>query len=387
MLPGPLENVAAVHGAVVVDEHDISLLHRHVHLVLLGDLIDVLEILLGDLRAISVEHVRLVEAAGTSGLRKNSIPLVSECGRVGVDVAEPGREARVGVEDHRGLGGSMSLNDALAIDTVPKHVDLEVNLHVNDSSDDSLENWLQDRLQRTRLVQKAHGELSGAEADLLLIEALENLRVKIPEHPHPVGDDELSSHLCCLEAHKRGAAHSALAHHLIVHADIELGAGGLVHGLIDSAVPAHHRSACHRVQGIQASLHAESFPHALEALGLLSEIEPLQDDSSVLLQVGEDALLVLCEVTLLSVQVPEVSRLGELEGEAWQVHLLHLLLQLQHVKIRGPPLGDRAGLHETFCSCSLLSLTFTDILGTVLDLCNLHPQARNPSAASTSWSR
>lgn len=45
MLPRALEDVPAVHGAVVVNQDHVALLHRHKHLVPLGHIIDVLQVL------------------------------------------------------------------------------------------------------------------------------------------------------------------------------------------------------------------------------------------------------------------------------------------------------------------------------------------------------
>lgn len=45
----------------VTDEHDVPLLHRHEHLVLLSDLVDVPQVVLLDGASVSVEDIRLVK--------------------------------------------------------------------------------------------------------------------------------------------------------------------------------------------------------------------------------------------------------------------------------------------------------------------------------------
>ena len=47
---------------------------------------------------------------------------------MGMDVAEPSGEASVGVGQGGGLGGSVGLDYALAIDPVPEHFHVEVDL-------------------------------------------------------------------------------------------------------------------------------------------------------------------------------------------------------------------------------------------------------------------
>lgn len=57
-----------------------------------------------------------------------AIPLRPEGVGVAVHVTEPSRLASVGVVDDRPLGGSVGLDNPLAVDAVPEHLDIEVNL-------------------------------------------------------------------------------------------------------------------------------------------------------------------------------------------------------------------------------------------------------------------
>ncbi len=136
-----------------------------------------LEVLCGDDAAVAEEAVTLVEPRGTSGLgqleakkdtnpsisqciiqtcvcleegwriinshfkfhhgtakRKSviathlAIPLASEGVGVAVYVAKPGSLAGVRVEEHRPLGRCVRLDNPLAVDAVPEHLNVEVNL-------------------------------------------------------------------------------------------------------------------------------------------------------------------------------------------------------------------------------------------------------------------
>ena len=55
---------------VVVDEHNVALVHCEVDHVLADDLVDVLEVGVRNLRAIAVKHVAFVEAARPRRLRQ-----------------------------------------------------------------------------------------------------------------------------------------------------------------------------------------------------------------------------------------------------------------------------------------------------------------------------
>ena len=65
MLSRSIEDVATVHALVVVEEYNITLSHLYKFNILHGDLVQVLQLFIGQVTIISKEHVRFVDLRST----------------------------------------------------------------------------------------------------------------------------------------------------------------------------------------------------------------------------------------------------------------------------------------------------------------------------------
>ena len=65
MLSRSIKDVATVHALVVVEEDNITLCHLYKFNILHGDLVQVLQLFIGQVTIISKEHVRFVDLRST----------------------------------------------------------------------------------------------------------------------------------------------------------------------------------------------------------------------------------------------------------------------------------------------------------------------------------
>eukprot|EP00415_Alexandrium_ostenfeldii_P004569 UN4569 len=96
--PLAVEGLPPVKDAVVVKQHDVTLLHQDVDNVLLADLVDVADVLGVDAAEVAVVDI------GHAHLRHSARAAITEIAAVVVDIAEPHRLARHRMPIDRRLG-------------------------------------------------------------------------------------------------------------------------------------------------------------------------------------------------------------------------------------------------------------------------------------------
>mmetsp|Transcript_77510 Transcript_77510/g.250906 ORF Transcript_77510/g.250906 Transcript_77510/m.250906 type:complete len:492 (+) Transcript_77510:196-1671(+) len=312
MLARALEGAAAMHHQVVVQEHHVTLLHLNGHRTPHGDLVQLLQpVVLHLLGGVGVVDVRLVDPRGASGLRQTLISvdllaLAAQELRVRVHGAPPSGLTRVGVPDDGHLRHRADLQDlaAVVLGPLPDELRVEVHLHLEGLLHRPEREGLDRALQEAgESFDEAHRELRRRVSDLPLVGGLEPILAQLLEHLAAVGDEELTTFLRGLEAYEDGSARGSVPDHLVVHADVELAAGGLVHGLVDTHFLVDGVSGCHGVKGILASLELQRLANLREARALFGDLEAAKHNRSMNLQILIDLRQVILEVRTLRIEI------------------------------------------------------------------------------------
>mmetsp|Transcript_6295 Transcript_6295/g.16082 ORF Transcript_6295/g.16082 Transcript_6295/m.16082 type:complete len:262 (+) Transcript_6295:189-974(+) len=210
-----LEDVTAVEHPVIVAQQHLAFLHRAARDVLLRHLVDVVERLGVDLGEIPHEDV------GHAHLWHCARPAVSQVARVVVYVAEPQRAARLGVAVYGRLLALDRLQPVRLAVRAVQHLEVHVELGGDHRADEVLGEVERAVLERAEARKDVEVEVRHRDADLLVVEPLEDARVHVAEDRVPVGDKEFATlHSCRLEAHECTKACGLLGGGLVVKADV-----------------------------------------------------------------------------------------------------------------------------------------------------------------------
>mmetsp|Transcript_118812 Transcript_118812/g.288448 ORF Transcript_118812/g.288448 Transcript_118812/m.288448 type:complete len:278 (+) Transcript_118812:163-996(+) len=277
MLACALEWATPMHHEVIVQQDHVSSLHLHWYGQLHGDLVQLFQFIHLDLFTIvGVVDVGLVDPGCPSGLSEALIPkdlltLAPQILSVGVHGAPPCRFTGVWVPHDWHLRSSPDLQDlaAIVLRALPEELRFEVDFHLQGLLHHSVGHRFQGTLQGPQVLQEAHGELSSGVLDLPVVDLLQPVRIQPSEHLPAIRDEELAPLLGSLEADEDGRTRRSVANHLVVHAHVELSAGGLVHGLVDAGLLVYSVACSHGMQRVLAGLQVQRVPHLLEADGLL----------------------------------------------------------------------------------------------------------------------
>mmetsp|Transcript_8873 Transcript_8873/g.14029 ORF Transcript_8873/g.14029 Transcript_8873/m.14029 type:complete len:233 (+) Transcript_8873:204-902(+) len=224
-----LEDITAVKHPVVINDQDVPLLHSHCLDVLGAHLVDVVDILcrdLGEIAEVNVSHAHLRHGAG---------PTVPQVPGVVMDVAEPERLASLRVPVDRRLGVLDGLEASwLAVSSVD-HVQIHVKLGRDCGAHQALEAIHEGLLEGSHAGEEVQIQVGNRDADLAVVDVLEDIGLEVPEDLGTVGDEELSAgNGGRVEAHESSVGGSLPEGRLVMQADVVLGQGLLVHLLVNS---------------------------------------------------------------------------------------------------------------------------------------------------------
>mmetsp|Transcript_31575 Transcript_31575/g.74549 ORF Transcript_31575/g.74549 Transcript_31575/m.74549 type:complete len:333 (-) Transcript_31575:221-1219(-) len=268
-----------MHHLVVVDEHDVALLHGHARQVLHRHLVDVSQVLVRDLGEVAVEAVGDVDLGRARGLAQLAVAVVAQLARVRVHVAEPRGLPRHRVPvDRRLLGRESHEPQPVLLVLIPAQLELHVDLladgRLRQDLDDTLERLLE-RLERLgQAAQEVEeGQLRVGEAHAPLVQPAKHVRVEVLDHLDAVEQQELAARLGLLEADEGAQPVRTHVGRLGVHAHEELSARRLVDGLVHCILRVHDGARAHAGEWVLARLEVQLGVEVAEAVLLLHRLE------------------------------------------------------------------------------------------------------------------
>mmetsp|Transcript_62603 Transcript_62603/g.141229 ORF Transcript_62603/g.141229 Transcript_62603/m.141229 type:complete len:216 (+) Transcript_62603:209-856(+) len=190
MVPLAFERLAPMKNAVVVEEHNVANLHHDCLDVPLADIVHVADILRADLAEVAmvdVGHAHLGNSAGTA---------VAQVAAVVVEVAEPDRLA----SDWVPVDGRLRVLDGLQAVGVRlvgavHHLEVHVKFGRDNLQDQVLQVVLYAFLHTAKGLNKVQVEVADGDANLALVEALQDVLVHVVDDLGSVRNDELAATL------------------------------------------------------------------------------------------------------------------------------------------------------------------------------------------------
>mmetsp|Transcript_107695 Transcript_107695/g.131412 ORF Transcript_107695/g.131412 Transcript_107695/m.131412 type:complete len:389 (-) Transcript_107695:103-1269(-) len=374
MLAVTLEGVAAMEHTVVVQQHNVTLLHGHDLDVLLAHLVDVSDIVVrdgGQVAAIDIRHTNLGHGA------RAPVPQVAA---VVVQVAEPNWLTCHWVL----VDGRLSMLNCLqavwiglvgTIDHLQVHVELGCHYFEDQILQEVGGRFSEAIWQGT---QKVEIQVAHRDSHLVGVDPFQNIWVHVLQNLGSICNQKLTSTFrSLLEADKSSIGRSLHKGGFVVKAHKVPSQRRLVHGLVHCMFLLLHCPEPRSVDRIQAGVQLQGLielPEAIWALGGLKVAEP---NGTMILQLSHDLLLLSSDPFLFGALLQFISQFSSINDQ--RCCLLHLRNVLD-INAIGIPNGCRAiwqgtreicGLALSHCSWRrLLPHHFGSTAGALLPGCN-----------------